>query len=186
MKYHEHIADNDLLDSQLLRRGEDGEVVFSQEPPLRRGQERMHEVPNQCRCLVGSANFTCLPEVKGTAGMSESESIRKFEYRPSRIVTGFDVDYASREGTFHGRCRDVSDTGIRAVFDEPLSVGGSGVLILRHPAGRLQIEAQISYVENGQVGFVFVFNSAWEREMTVGFIASIAKHTAGTPVIRFE
>lgn len=118
--------------------------------------------------------------------MSESENIRKFEYRPSRIATGFDVDFVSGESKFLGLCKDVSDTGIRAIFDEPLAVGSTGVLILRHPAGRLQLQAQVSYVEKRQVGFVFVFNSAWEREMTTGYIASIARDTASTPVVRFE
>lgn len=118
--------------------------------------------------------------------MSELENVRRFEYRPSRIAAGFDVDYVAGESSFHGLCRDVSDTGIRAVFDEPLTVGTTGVLILRHPAGRLQLEAQVSYAENRQVGFVFIFSSAWEREMTTGYIASIAKFTAETPVIRFE
>jgi len=45
--------------------------------------------------------------------MTEPTSIRKFEYRPCRVTTGFDVDYIVGNETFIGLCRDVSDTGIR-------------------------------------------------------------------------
>lgn len=117
--------------------------------------------------------------------MSVPKDIRKFEYRPCRIATGFDVDFVTGEETFQGLCRDVSDSGIRVAFDESPPVGASGVLSLRHPNGTLEIEAQVGYVKEREVGFLFVFKTDWQRELTTEFIASIANISAVAPVVRF-
>jgi len=93
--------------------------------------------------------------------MSSPSSIRKFEYRHCRITTGFDVDFVANGETFHGICKDVGNSGIRATFDGPLVVGSSGLLILRHPVGALQLDAQVVYIEKRQVGLEFRFNTPW-------------------------
>jgi hypothetical protein len=110
--------------------------------------------------------------------MNEPDSIRKFEYRPCRLKTGFSVDFIVGGETLHGLCTDVGDVGIRAEFGSSLAVGASGLLILRHPVGVLKLEARVVYIENGQVGFVFVFQTPSERGMTSEFIASIAYDAA--------
>jgi hypothetical protein len=122
---------------------------------------------------------------RGLQKMSDPKTIRRFEYRPCRINAGIKVDFVTDAGTFHGLCRDVSDTGIRAWFDGLLELGNSGVLTLRHPAGVLELEGQIAYVEEYQVGLTFIFRSPWERRMTVEYIASIANQRVPTPVIPF-
>jgi hypothetical protein len=117
--------------------------------------------------------------------MSDPDSIRKFAYREPRMATGFNVDFVTGGPAFHGFCRDVSDAGIRAEFDDPIVVGDSGLLILRPPAGVLEVHAQVAYIEKRQVGLLFLFQTSWERRMTIGFIAAIA-HDAGTsPAGRF-
>ncbi len=117
--------------------------------------------------------------------MSDPESIRKFEYRPSRTATGFDVDFVSGGITLHGLCQDVSDAGIRATLDGPIGVGRSGSLILRHPTGIFKVEAQIAYIEQGQVGLVFSFKTPLERADAIEFMASIASYAATSQVVRF-
>lgn len=115
--------------------------------------------------------------------MTDPNSVRKFEYRPCRIATGFDVDFVASGITLHGLCGDVSNSGIRATFNGSVAVGTSGVLILRHPAGELKIEAQVTYIQNGQVGIEFIFKSSWESDRTIEYVASIANHAA--QVVRF-
>jgi len=116
--------------------------------------------------------------------MSDPKGVRSYEYRPSRIETGFDVDFRSGDTTLFGLCRNVSNTGIRAVLDGPVMIGSSGLLALRHPTGALQIEAQVAYIENGQAGLVFHFQTDWEREVTATFISSIVNHNAELLVVR--
>lgn len=117
--------------------------------------------------------------------MSSPNSIRKFEYRPCRISTGFDVDFVASGETFHGICKDVGNSGIRATFDGPLSVGNSGLLILCHPVGILQLDAQVVYIMNSQVGLEFRFNTSWECSMAIEYIASIANHAEPPMIVRF-
>jgi hypothetical protein len=117
--------------------------------------------------------------------MTDARSIRKFEYRPCRIATGFDIDFVSGGETLHGICRDVSDSGIRATFDGSVQLGGSGLLVLRHPKGVLELEAQVAYIENRQVGLVFIFETPWQCALTIEFITSISNHDAPCLIVRF-
>lgn len=110
--------------------------------------------------------------------MSDLESIRKFEYRRSRMKTGFGVDFIADGETLHGICGDVSDAGIRAEFDGPMDVGRSGLLILRHPRGVLKLEAQVAYIEKRWVGLVFLFKTPTDCATAIQFVASISSHTA--------
>jgi hypothetical protein len=117
--------------------------------------------------------------------MSELESVRKFEYRPCRIVTGFNVEFVTAGEAIQGLCRDVSDSGIRARLDGSVSVGDCGLLILRHPAGVLEIEAQAAYIDKFQVGLEFRFKTSWERELTIEYIALIVSQSAESQVVPF-
>jgi PilZ domain len=110
--------------------------------------------------------------------MSDMESIRKFEYRRSRMKTGFGIDFVSDGETLHGICGDVSDAGIRAEFTGPLVVGRSGLLILRHPSGAVKIEAQVAYIEKHWAGLVFLFKTPSDCEKAIQFVASISSLTA--------
>jgi hypothetical protein len=110
--------------------------------------------------------------------MSDMDSIRKFEYRRSRMKTGFDVDFVSDGETLHGICGDVSDAGIRAEFSGFLDVGRSGLLILHHPRGVLKLEAQVAYTEKQWAGFVFLFKTPSDCDTAIQFIASISSLAA--------
>jgi hypothetical protein len=100
-------------------------------------------------------------------------SIRKFEYRRPRLIAGFIVEFVLTEQTLQGRCRDVSDAGIRAEFNGPIDVGENGMLILRHPIRVLRLEAEVAYLGKGGVGLSFLFDSPEQRDSTVQFISQI-------------
>lgn len=117
--------------------------------------------------------------------MTDPGTIRKFEYRPCRIVTGFEIDFVVQKDVFHGTCRDVSDAGIRATLDGSVTVGISGRLTLRHPVGVLEVEAQVAYIEKLFVGFVFLFETPWESAKVIDYMALIAKYEADSQVVRF-
>jgi hypothetical protein len=118
-------------------------------------------------------------------GASNLTNVRNFVYREPRLATGFFIEFVVEGLTFRGLCRDVSDAGVRCEFDDPLVAGNSGLLILRPPAGVLEVKAQVAYVERRQVGLLFVFETSWERTMTLGFIAAIADDAGQSPVVRF-
>jgi hypothetical protein len=117
--------------------------------------------------------------------MSNPSSIRRFEYRHCRITTGFDVDFMTTNETFHGTCKNVSNSGIRATFYDAVATGNSGLLILRHPIGVLELEAVIIYVEGSQVGFEFIFQTPRECAMTVKYMDSIVDQAASSLIVRF-
>jgi hypothetical protein len=123
---------------------------------------------------------------EGFVEMSNSGSIRKFEYRPCRITTGFDVDFMPTKETFHGICKNVSNSGIRATFYDPLSAGDSGLLILRHPIGILELNATIVYAEETQMGFEFLFPSPRECAMTAEYMDLIVDQAASPLIFRFR
>ena len=104
--------------------------------------------------------------------------MRKFEYRRPRMKTGFSVDFVVEGETLHGLCSDVSDEGIRAEFDGPITVGSSGLLILRHPTRVLKIEAHVAYFEKCQVGLSFLFQPPQERATTTQFIDLITNRSS--------
>jgi hypothetical protein len=116
--------------------------------------------------------------------MRDLDSIRRFVYREPRMATGFHVDFLAGGSPLRGLCRDVSDTGIRAEFDDPLILGDTGLLTLRPPTGVLELRAQIAYVEKRQVGLLFLFETPWERRMTIEFIAAIADDAGTAPIVR--
>jgi PilZ domain len=120
----------------------------------------------------------------GPAGMRDLDSIRRFVYREPRMATGFPVDFLAGGSLLRGLCRDVSEAGLRAEFDDPLILGDTGLLILRPPTGVLELRAQIAYIEKRQVGLFFLFETDWERRMTVEFVAAIANDAGTAPIVR--
>jgi len=114
--------------------------------------------------------------------MRALHGIRRFVYREPRMAVGFHVDFVTEGSSFRGLCRDVSDAGIRAEFDDPLTVGGTGLLILRPANGVLKLRAQVAYVEREQVGLLFLFETPWERRMTIEFMTAIG-NDGGRPAI---
>ena len=116
--------------------------------------------------------------------MRHLDSIRRFVYRKPRTSTGFKVTFTPTGSPLSGLCRDVSETGIRAEFDDPLVTGDSGLLILRPPTGVLELRAQVAYIEKRQVGLLFLFETAWERMMTIEFIAAIANAPGMSAIVR--
>jgi hypothetical protein len=122
---------------------------------------------------------------RGLTELRDLDGIRKFVFREPRMTTGFHVDFVTGGLPLRGLCRDVSDAGIRAEFDDPFIVGDSGLLILRPPTGVLELRAQVAYIEKRQVGLLFLFETPWERRMTIEFISAIANDTGKPPIVRF-
>jgi len=118
--------------------------------------------------------------------MNDLSGVRKFEYRPSRMTAGIDVEFKTGGETIQGACKDVSDTGIRASLDGCVVVGSSGVLTMRHAIGVLALEAQVAYMDRSQVGLTFLFKTNWEREITAEYIASIVNLTVHPQVVPFK
>jgi hypothetical protein len=100
------------------------------------------------------------------------------------MATGFNVDFVSDGPPLHGLCRDVSEAGIRAEFDDPMIVGVSGLLILRPRTGVLELRAQVAYIEKRQVGLLFLFQTSWEQRMTIEFIDAIGHDEGAAPPVR--
>jgi two-component system, chemotaxis family, chemotaxis protein CheY len=104
------------------------------------------------------------------------------EYRKPRMTTGFQVEFLVGAARFHGFCKDVSSTGIRAEFEDDLVENISGLLILRPRSGVLEVRSRVAYVEKCQVGLLFLFETPWEQRMTVDFIAGVLEDKGLPPL----
>lgn len=116
--------------------------------------------------------------------MTKPSTIRKFQYRPFRIDAGFGVDFVAAGVTLHGICRDVSNSGVRAALEGSVTVGDSGLLILRPSIGVLEVEAKVAYIGELHVGFEFLFKTPWECTTTTAFVSSIASHSTTALAVR--
>ena len=118
--------------------------------------------------------------------MNNQDSVRKFEYRPSRTAGGFDFEFIAEGKTISGFCKDLSEEGIRAKLDGPVVVGSFGLVVLRHSGGELELEAQVAYIDKFHVGIVFLFQTAWERTAINNLIASIQDIPGESMIVPFS
>jgi hypothetical protein len=149
---------------------------------LGRGIDTMGFLADKYKRPISSACSSPGHKRRGPTGTRGLDDIRRFVYREPRMTTGFTVEFATGGPPARGLCRDVSDAGIRAEFDDLIEVGSSGLLILRPPTGVLEIPARVAYVEKRQVGLFFLFKTPWERRITNEFIAAIAKVTGTSSI----
>jgi hypothetical protein len=123
---------------------------------------------------------------EGSSGMKKQDSVRKFEYRPSRTAGGFDLEFIADGKTITGFCKDLSEEGIRATLDGPVVVGSFGLVVFRHSTGTLELEAQVAYIDKLHIGIVFLFQTAWERTAINNLIALIQDIPGESMVVPFS
>jgi hypothetical protein len=115
--------------------------------------------------------------------MGDLDSMRRLAYRKPRMAVGFPVEFVVEGSRFSGFCRDVSDEGLRAEFEDPVIPGSSGLLILRPRTGVLELRAKVAYVEKRQVGLLFLFETSWERRMTFDFVTGVLDETGSSSML---
>lgn len=91
------------------------------------------------------------------------EKVRAFKYRLARQVAGFRVVFSTEARTAIGHCRNFSPSGVEARFDVRLEEGSSGLLILHHPAGVLEVEAAVTRVSEEDAGLEFRCETSEQR-----------------------
>ena len=89
--------------------------------------------------------------------------MRTFEYRQPRVTAHFGLEFCVERHTVYGMCTDVSDGGIRAVFEEQLKVGDKGSLLLRHPRRSFTLDATVAHIEGDNVGLTFLCQTSEDR-----------------------
>ncbi|HEY4356195.1 MAG TPA: PilZ domain-containing protein [Acidobacteriaceae bacterium] len=102
--------------------------------------------------------------------------MRTFEYRQPRITANFGLEFSLERHTVHGMCTDVSDGGIRAVFEEHLKVGDTGSLLLRHPRRSFTLDAAVAHIEGDNVGLTFLCQTNEDRVQSELFAQVAAAH----------
>lgn len=114
------------------------------------------------------ANLTCpyasnevkedtRPPTERKEAMERREAeMRTFEYRQPRTTANFGLEFCVDRRTVYGLCTDVSDGGIRGVFEEQLNVGDTGSLKLRHPRRSFTLDATVAHIEGDNVGLTFL------------------------------
>jgi PilZ domain len=123
---------------------------------------------------------------EGLEGMEKQNSVRKFEYRPCRIATGFELEFVAEGKALRGVCEDLSEDGIRVTLDGSVAVGTIGVLSFSHSCGVLELESQVTHANMSHFGLVFMFQTPWERGMVKSLIASIQNSPADPRVLPYS
>jgi PilZ domain len=103
--------------------------------------------------------------------------MRRLEYRRPRSTTAFHVDFVVDGKLLHGRCRDASESGIRAELDSTAVVGSSGLLVLHRREGTVKRLARVAYLDGPTAGLPFLVNPTHEDDDSTTAITVVAANS---------
>ena len=106
--------------------------------------------------------------------------MQKFEYRSPRFAVDLPVELAVEQSTLPGRCKDISNEGMRLELSCPLPPDACGTVFLSYRDRALQLNIRVAHTGTTHDGVEFVYNSDHEREAVARLIASLSV-TAGRP-----
>jgi hypothetical protein len=111
-----------------------------------------------------------------TRGMS----MQKFEYRSPRFTVDLPIQFTFEQSTLPGRCRDISNEGMRLELRQPLPADARGTVFLSCGDRPLQLSVRVAHTGVAHDGVEFVYQSDHERGAVARLVASLAV-AAGRP-----
>lgn len=89
--------------------------------------------------------------------------IRSFLYRFPRFTVDCRMDFIREESIILGTCYDLSQSGLRGIFTQPLHPGIKGLVTLYSGEQSFQVQATVSSVREDETQMRFQFESDKER-----------------------
>lgn len=106
-----------------------------------------------------------------------------FQERAPRLDFSFPLEFRSEGERFSGRCLNVSESGLLAIFDQLLDLWARGELSLNYGTGTCVVPARVARVGEREVGFAFAVQTLAQREAVRAMleVAERETHLAGRP-----
>jgi hypothetical protein len=100
--------------------------------------------------------------------------MQKFEYRSPRFNVDIPVQLAIEQAILPGRCKNISNAGIRLELGRRLPLNARGTVILNCKDRPLEVGVRVAYSGKTHDGMEFLYSSDSERSAVAHLIASLA------------
>ena len=104
-----------------------------------------------------------------------------FLYRMPRFGIDFALAFEASGGVITGRCRNLSDTGLLAVFALPLGLGMSGTIRLMPADLEIELLGRVTHADGFEAGVSFDFRSDQERQLLRAMVKAAASDAESRP-----
>lgn len=111
--------------------------------------------------------------------------MQKFEYRTPRYLVDLPVVLTLQEGSFPGRCREISKDGMRVELLQPVAPESSGTVCVSYNDYSIELRVTVAHSGAKFDGLKFLFESDRDRstvERLVSLLASSTSHPGSAPV----
>lgn len=99
--------------------------------------------------------------------------IRSFLYRFPRFTVDCRMDFIRNDSIVLGVCYDLSQSGLRGTFAQPIAPGCIGTVTLYNEQQRLEVPATVSSVRDQETRMRFRITSDRERAAMLDFLKQI-------------
>jgi hypothetical protein len=96
--------------------------------------------------------------------------MRNFLYRLPRFKADLPMDFILGEAVVIGTCVNISESGLRGTFSNPVPAGAEGQLTLYHGEQSFQTDARVESFRAGEARVRFCLTSDQELEDLRGFL----------------
>jgi len=100
--------------------------------------------------------------------------MQKFNYRVPRYTVDLPVCLRVDGLSITGRCREISQEGMKLEAAQPLPPDYCGVVSLSYQGVALEIQARLTHTDGEQEGLKFVFASEAERDAVGRLVARLS------------
>jgi len=109
--------------------------------------------------------------------------MQRFEYRSPRFAVDLPVQLAVEESILAGRCKNISEEGMKLELSRPLPLNARGTVMLICQDRPLELNIRVAYSGKTHDGVEFLYNSDSERIAVAHFVASLAGSAARPSLI---
>ena len=100
--------------------------------------------------------------------------MQRFDYRSPRIPVDLPVRLTAENSTRIGRCRDISNEGMRLELRQPLPPDACGTVSMTFRNETLELNVRVAHAGATQHGMKFIYTSDSERNAVARLVASLA------------
>jgi hypothetical protein len=99
--------------------------------------------------------------------------MRKFDYRAPRIPIDLPVTFMQGRSTQLGRCKEISEEGMKIELSEPASLNSLGSAYLTCEGFSLSVAVQVMHMGPDASGVKFLYESRAQRDTVCRLVASL-------------
>ena len=105
---------------------------------------------------------------------------RAVQERARRLDLSLPVRFAEPGGETVGRCLNLSESGMLAIFDRALELWVTGRISITVDRTRVEVTARVARVGEREAGLAFLFVDEAERRQMIALVAFVASQTTLT------